>query len=120
MGEGRHFVELLLGPAVERVIVTLGALETGAEEDTHGIGHVVEWHATIAEIITDRTVALFPYRAGGGDEFPDELVVGLVGFDEILDEGHVGATRGPRSSLRTVLGPQDIRPKMEPMAGVTF
>ena len=91
MREGGHLVEILLGPFVERVVVALGALETGTEKDAYGVRHVVQGHASIPEVIPDGPIALFKHRTRGGHQFSDEFIISEVlsnGFLYPVDVGY--------------------------------
>ena len=88
VGEGGEMVVVHLRPRVEGVIVALRADDLGSEEDLGGDGEVVERHAVVAQVVPGG--GIFPARARGGDEFADEVVVGFVPADGVLDPAFVG------------------------------
>ena len=51
IGIGSHFEIVHLGPFVKGVVVALSTLQTGTQENTHRIGHIVEGHTCIPQII---------------------------------------------------------------------
>jgi len=118
VGEGRHLVELHLRPFVEGMVVALGALDAGAEEDAHGVGHVVERHAAVAHVVADGAVV--PGLALGGDQLADEGIVGLVGAQGVLQVAGVSGA-GDRTGLLAVgLHAQDIGPVVVEVLHVTL
>ena len=90
VGEGGHFEELHLRPLVEGMIVALGALDAGAEENACGIGHVIQRHASVTHVVTDGSV--LPSLALGCDHLSDEFVVGLVFSQRLLHEVRICRT----------------------------
>ena len=95
MGKCRHLVELLLSPPVEGVIMALGAFQAGSQEDADRVGHVVQGHAPVAEIVADCTIAFLPDGTTRGDKITYEMIIRLVCSDEVLDEGDVRLARLP-------------------------
>ena len=81
--EGGEFVILHLRPAVEGMVVALGATDLVAEEDLHRVADVVEEHAAVAEVVSDGGV--LGGVAVGGEHFVNHVVPGFVlgeGFAE--------------------------------------
>ena len=76
--EGGHLVVLVLGPALERVVVALGADHPHAHEELGRRLHRLLRIAGGAEVAGGR---LIEGTAGGRDQFADELVVGPVLLD---------------------------------------
>src|SRR5689334_20216197 len=73
-----HFIHLAAGPTIVRMIMALGTSDARAGEDPQRVGHVVEWHRTVAEVIPYSPVATLPTAARCSDQFAYKLVVGLV------------------------------------------
>jgi hypothetical protein len=76
-------VILVLGPAFERVVVALVAVEAGGEEEVGGVLHRLGGRA---EDSSSRLAAgLSRLEPEAVSIFPDELVVGRVGGDFLAD-----------------------------------
>ena len=88
--EGGHLVELHLGPLVEGMIVALGTLNAGAQENAGRVGHVVQRHSTIPHVVTDGSI--FPGLALGRHHLADKLIVGLIGAETLLHKVSVGCS----------------------------
>ena len=95
--------------------MTLRTNELGPEEDLGGIGHVVERHSGVAQVVADRAVV--PDVALGGDQVLDEIVVAQVGGEGVLDPGAVSS---PGLALHARFDAQDVRPVVEVVADPTL
>ena len=99
------------------MIVTLRTLQPRTQKDPHGIGHVVQGHAPVPQIVTDSP--RFPHRTIRGNQVPHKFVIGPVLTDEFLDElGVVG--RDKACIIRRPVDPQDVGPEMKIVIYVTF
>ena len=93
--------------------MALGTDQPGAEEDLGGVGHIVQGHPGISNIISN--CAIIPDKTFGGDHFVDKLIVGLVGLEGFFDPLCIG---GARVVPTACLDPQNIAPPIIPMTGV--
>ncbi len=118
VGERGHLVVVHLRPFVEGMVVALGAFETDAEKDADGVRHVVQGHAPVANVVADG--AVLPNRAAGRDELADELVVGLVGADRVLDPELVGGLGLRGADAEAGVDPQNVRPEIVGVAHVAL
>ena len=82
--EGGGLVVLVLGPALEGMVVALVAVEAGAEEEVGGVLHGQIRSAEDLEVGGGGIVLV---GAGGGEDFSRELVVGGVVVDFVVDPG---------------------------------
>ena len=115
VSEGSHFVVLLLRPFVEGVVVALRAHHLGAEEELGGVGHVVQFHAGIPEVVTGGSV--LPGIALGGDQRVGDLIERLV-LPDLFLYPMVVELAGPDlgSSAHPRLEPEQVRPPVEHLA----
>ena len=90
------------------MVVALGAFQAGPQKDPHRVGHVVQRHPAVALVIPDGPVV--PEVAPGADQFIDQLVVGLVLPQGVLDPETVGGFIGLAVVSQTVVHPQHISP----------
>ena len=70
------------------MVVALRTDDLGSEEDLGGDGEIVERHAIVPQVVAGG--GIFPARARGRDEFANEVVVGFVPADGVLDPALVG------------------------------
>ena len=61
VGEGGKSEKVHSLPIIERVVMALCALHTCAEEQAHGVGHVIERHSLVIDVISHSSV--FPEHA---------------------------------------------------------
>ena len=83
IGEGCHLVVFALGPFVERVVVALSAYHLRTQKELRGVGHVVQFHAGIPEVVTGG--AVFPWIALCSNQRIGYLIERFVGRYLLLD-----------------------------------
>jgi hypothetical protein len=113
-GEGGEFVELVLRPLVERVVVALGAADLRAEEHPDGVVDVGQRHPLVAELEADRGV--LPELAVGREHLADPGVVRLVLRDRPLHPVEIGLEE--EVLLGSLAEPEDVGPEVVGVADV--
>ena len=115
IGKGSHFIILLLGPFVERMVVALGTHHLRTEEKLRGVGHVVEFHTRIPEVVTG--CPIFPWIPLGSDQRVSYLVKGGIFIYPLANPMVIKFTctnliAASHSALQT----KQIRPPIEHLA----
>lgn len=109
---GGPIVVIVLGPAVERVVVALGAIEAGAEEDL-GDGEGAVDGSAVGAMKVGGWMAVG--AAAGGDQFAGHDIEGFVAFDAVADpaveDDHALAVEG------AFLDAQEVGPFQRPEIG---
>ena len=114
--ERSHFVHLAAGPAIVRMIVALSTSDARAGENPQRVGHVVERHGAVAEVVADGAVAALPAATRGGNQLAHELVVRLVGGERVLDPEDV---KRAADAVVGVLHAEDVGPVVVLVADMT-
>ena len=83
VGEGRQTEEVLLLCVAEGVVMALGALHAGTEEDAHGYREIVEGHPAVAGEIADRRALFIPTAPFCGQQFGNHTVPWNVLIDGV-------------------------------------
>ena len=112
--ERGEFVELVLRPLIEWMVVALGAADLGTEQHADGVVDIGQRHAVVTELEADRRV--LPEPAVGRQHLPHPLIVGLVGADRVLHVGQVGLEH--QVSLGPLREPQNIGPVVVEVADI--
>ena len=79
---GRQLIVLILGPTLEWMIMALVAVESGCEEQLSGIFHRFNGRSEDLEVGSRRILLV---GSIGSENLMNELVVGLVGFDLLMN-----------------------------------
>ena len=92
----RHFVVLILGPALERVIVALVAIESGCQKEMSGVLHD---GIGLAQDFVVRGRRVFLVRSLGRENLARERVIRGIGFNLVSD---------PIAEQRSTFGPEKL------------